>query len=77
MCRQYCAVNLPTVTSFVVANVPSYTERIYEVFKTLSSDSCYMVRQTVAGVLHEVGKTLGKQFYLQLFFLSKCCLFGP
>lgn len=60
-------MNLPSLTLFVVNNMAAQTERIYGVCKSLASDSCYLVRQTVAGVLHDVGKTLGMESTLHFF----------
>lgn len=78
MCRQNCAYNLPSVVTFIMGNSSSYTvEKLYDVIRSLSSDSCYLVRQTVAGVFHDIAKILGNficKFYhffinIQIIFI--------
>lgn len=66
MCRQYCASNIAAVYTFLYSNAESEVIKLYDVFKSLASDSCYLVRQTVAEVFHEVAKILGKIIILIL-----------
>ncbi|KAJ8919708.1 hypothetical protein NQ315_006236 [Exocentrus adspersus] len=58
-CRDYCAYNLPAITSFMVNKASSDSATWYQIFKNLAADPCYIIRKTVAGCIHEIAKILG------------------
>ncbi|CAH1119724.1 unnamed protein product [Phaedon cochleariae] len=60
-CRDYCAYNLPAITFFTLYQLQPELDKWYSIFKDLAGDSCYIVRKTVAGCIHEITKVLGKE----------------
>uniref|UniRef100_A0A1Y1KKB2 Serine/threonine-protein phosphatase 4 regulatory subunit 4 n=3 Tax=Photinus pyralis TaxID=7054 RepID=A0A1Y1KKB2_PHOPY len=58
-CRQHAAVNLPMVSSFTFAVLPTQTDTLYTIFTGLAADPCYIVRRTVAGCLSAVINIFG------------------
>lgn len=64
MCREYCAYNLPAVTSFVHNMIPQKMEIWDATFKDLAGDPCYLVRKAVASCIHNISRVLGKNHKL-------------
>lgn len=59
MCREYCATNLPAVTSFVQIKIPQQIEVWEATFRDLAGDPCYLVRKSVASCIQEITRLLG------------------
>ncbi|GLV42806.1 hypothetical protein CBL_03546 [Carabus blaptoides fortunei] len=64
--RQYCAINFPAVVSFTLSTSPSNLNHLYDIFRCLSNDPCYLVRITIAGLFHEVAQILGPKNCIML-----------
>lgn len=62
MCREYCAYNLPAVTSFVQNSLPQDIDSWLTTFRDLAGDPCYLVRKAVASCIQEIARILGKWY---------------
>ena len=59
--RRYCAYNLPAVCATVPIN--HYANRLHSITKSLSEDSCFQTRYSIAAGLHELVQIVGHKSF--------------